>query len=93
MKTLSIGRHTVLPTRVDELPMEVTGFLEEVGGIRGRSVSNVGGGRNGGRTGFKVASWMEEWGGLMPCSMQHNTCNSIAVCRVKGYYNFLHIVS
>lgn len=45
----------------------MTDFLLVVGGILGRSVSKVGGGRKGGRTGFRVASWIDEWGGLIPC--------------------------
>ena len=54
-------------TRVEVLLMEVIGFLLDVGGILGRSVSNVGGGRNGGSTAFRVESWMEEWGVVKPC--------------------------
>ena len=41
-------------TNVGMLPSEVTDFLRLIGGIFGRSMLNVGGGKNGGMTGLRV---------------------------------------
>ena len=43
-------------TSVEVDPMEPTDFLALTGGILGLSVSNVGGGKNGGITGRKLPS-------------------------------------
>ena len=51
-------------TSVVVLPMEPTGRRELMGGILGRSVSKLGGGKNGGKTGFRVPS--SRAGALIP---------------------------